>query len=171
MELEIKNITKKFGDKIAVDNVNLKLTPGVWGLLGANGAEKTTLIRMIAGILKPSNGEIYFNNQEICSLGKDYRNAFGFLPQDFGCSRDFTVKDYLEYVAALKGIAVSKTKSRIDELLDIFTLSDVKKKKIVKLTGRKWNGKFIGYDTHQELIAKCAVYNEMYTKEIEKKQI
>lgn len=135
MELEIKNITKKFEDKIVVDNVNLKLVPGVWGLLGANGAGKTTLIRMIAAILKPSSGKIYFDNQEIYSLGKDYREIFGFLPQDFGCSRDFTVKDYLEYIAALKGIPLSKAKSRINELLEIFTLSDVRNKKIIKLSG------------------------------------
>lgn len=135
MELKIKDITKKFKDKTAVDHVNLVLTPGIWGLLGANGAGKTTLIRMMANILNPTSGAIYFDNKEIGAMGQDYRDIFGFLPQDFGCSRDFKVQDYLEYVAALKDIPIRQTKARIDELLEIFTLTDVRKKKIVNLSG------------------------------------
>lgn len=67
------------------------------GLLGANVAGKTTLMRMIADIMEPSNGSISFNGEDIRKMGADYRNIFGFLPQDFGYSRDFTVKDYLDY--------------------------------------------------------------------------
>ncbi|MDR1774453.1 MAG: ABC transporter ATP-binding protein [Clostridioides sp.] len=135
MELEIKDLTKKFKDKIAVENVNITLTPGVWGLLGANGAGKTTLMRMIAGIMTPTSGKIYFKGKDILKLGKEYRSIFGYLPQDFGCSRDFTVNDYLEYVAALKDMQVDETHKKINELLDILTLSEVRNKKIVKLSG------------------------------------
>lgn len=100
MELRIEHISKQFKDKIAVDDVSFTLTPGVWGLLGANGAGKTTLMRMIADIMEPTSGTIFYDGQEIKKMGEDYRNLFGFLPQEFGYSRDFTVKDYLEYMAA-----------------------------------------------------------------------
>lgn len=135
MELKIEHISKQFKDKAAVDDVSLTLTTGVWGLLGANGAGKTTLMRMIADIMTPSSGNIYFDGTDIHKMGKDYRSLFGFLPQDFGYSRDFTVKDYLEYVAALKDVPARETTDKINYLLDVLTLSDVKKKKISKLSG------------------------------------
>ena len=135
MELKIEHISKRFKDKTAVDDVSLTLTTGVWGLLGANGAGKTTLMRMIADIMTPSSGTISFNGKDIHKMGAEYRNIFGFLPQDFGYSRDFTVKDYLEYVAALKDVPYKETIKKINHLLDILTLSDVKEKKIAKLSG------------------------------------
>ena len=135
MELKIEHISKRFKDKTAVDDVSLTLTTGVWGLLGANGAGKTTLMRMIADIMTPSSGTISFNGKDIHKMGAEYRNIFGFLPQDFGYSRDFTVKDYLEYVAALKDVPHKEATKKINHLLDILTLSDVKEKKIAKLSG------------------------------------
>lgn len=135
MELKIDHLSKQFKDKNAVDDVCLTLTPGVWGLLGANGAGKTTLMRMVADIMTPTSGAIYYDGADIRKMGKSYRELFGFLPQDFGYSRDFTVKDYLEYVAALKDIPVRETRKKINHLLDILTLSDVKGKKISKLSG------------------------------------
>ena len=135
MELTITNLRKQFKDKTAVDDVSLSLTPGVWGLLGANGAGKTTLMRMIADILNPTNGKLLYDGKDIHAMGEAYRNLFGFLPQDFGFFQDFTVKDYLEYVAALKDVPVRETRKKIDSLLDTLTLSNVKSKKIVKLSG------------------------------------
>lgn len=96
MELKIEHLSKQFKDKTAVNDVNLTLTPGIWGLLGANGAGKTTLMRMIADIMTPTNGAVYYDGKDIRELGEVYRSKFGFLPQDFGYHRDFTVKDYLE---------------------------------------------------------------------------
>lgn len=135
MELKIEHLSKQFKDKRAVDDACLTLTPGVWGLLGANGAGKTTLMRMIADIMIPTSGMIYYDGTDIRKMGKSYRNIFGFLPQDFGYSRDFTVKDYLEYVAALKDVPTRETTKKINQLLEILTLSDVKGKKIAKLSG------------------------------------
>ena len=135
MELKIEHLRKQFKDKTAVDDVSLTLTNGVWGLLGANGAGKTTLMRMIADIMTPTSGTIYFDGTDIRKMGKNYRDLFGFLPQDFGYSRDFTVKDYLEYVAALKDVPTRETSRKINYLLDILTLSDVKRKKIAQLSG------------------------------------
>ena len=135
MELTIEHLNKQFKDKTAVDDVCLSLTPGVWGLLGANGAGKTTLMRMIADIMKPTSGKILFDGKNIYTMGEEYRNQFGFLPQDFGFFRDFTVKDYLEYVAALKDVPSRTSRKKIDSLLDTLTLSDVKNEKITKLSG------------------------------------
>ena len=135
MELRIEQVNKHFKDKKAVNDVSLTLTPGVWGLLGANGAGKTTLMRMIADVMKPTSGEVLYNGKCIDKLGEKYRNVFGFLPQDFGYPRDFNVKDYLEYMAALKDVPKDITRKRINELLDILTLSDVKNKRISKLSG------------------------------------
>lgn len=110
------------------------LSPGIWGLLGANGAGKTTLMRMMSGILEPSEGTVLYCGKDIRN-NIQYRSEFGFLPQEIQFSKDFTVIDYLEYVAALKNIPVDVTKKRIDNLLSILTLEDVRKKKIVKLSG------------------------------------
>ncbi len=135
MELKIEHLTKQFNDKKAVDDVCLTLTTGVWGLLGANGAGKTTLMRMIADIMAPTSGTICYNGTDIHKMGKSYRSIFGFLPQEFGYPRDLTVNNYLEYVAALKDIPARETAKKINSLLDILTLSDVKGKKIAKLSG------------------------------------
>lgn len=135
MELNIEHISKQFKDLTAVDDVSLHITPGVWGLLGANGAGKTTLMRMIAGIMTPSSGEILYDKIPIHELKESYRDVFGYLPQEFGFYPEFTVKDYLEYVAVLKGLTAKDSKRRIHELLEQLTLSHVKNKKIIKLSG------------------------------------
>lgn len=135
MELYINHISKQFSGKNAVCDVSLKISPGVWGLLGANGAGKTTLMRIIAGIMKPTSGQVEYDGIPIDTLKESYRNIFGYLPQDFGFYPEFTVKDYLEYMAALKGLAPEDTKRKIDELLEMLTLSDVCKKKVAKLSG------------------------------------
>lgn len=135
MELTIDHLSKKYKDKCAVDDISLTLTSGVWGLLGANGAGKTTLIRMIAGILAPSAGEIRYDGVDIVHLGATYRDLFGYLPQEFGFYPEFTVIDYLNYMAALKGLPTKTSKRKIDELLESLALTDVRKKRIVKLSG------------------------------------
>lgn len=135
MELTIDHVSKRFQDLTAVDDFSLTLTPGVWGLLGANGAGKTTLMRMIAGILRPTSGQILYDGIPIQELQEGYRDVFGFLPQEFGFYPEFTVIDYLEYVAELKGLTRTDADRRIRELLERVSLSHVKKKKIAKLSG------------------------------------
>ena len=135
MELQLEHVSKQFRDKRAVDDISLSITPGVWGLLGANGAGKTTLMRIIAGIMKPTFGEILYNGIPIAVLGERYREVFGSLPQEFGFHLDFTVRDYLEYVAALKGLSRRQSQRRINELLEQVSLDEVRGKKISKLSG------------------------------------
>lgn len=135
MELLIDHVSKQFKDKKAVSDVTLHITPGVWGLLGANGAGKTTLMRIIAGIMKPCSGRIVYDGVPIRTLGERYRDIFGYLPQEFGFYPEFTVKSYLEYMAALKAIPPRKARRKISELLEMLSLSDVRNKKISKLSG------------------------------------
>ena len=135
MELLIDHVSKRFKDKKAVSDISLELTPGVWGLLGANGAGKTTLMRMIAGIMRPTSGQVVYDGVPIQTLGEQYRTVFGYLPQEFGFHPEFTVKDYLAYVAALKGLPERQSRRKIHELLERVSLLDVRNQKISRLSG------------------------------------
>ncbi len=135
MKVEIQNLTKRFGQKTAVDDVSLTLTSGVWGLIGANGAGKTTLMRMLAGILTPTSGRVLCDGADTLSLGEAWRDMLGYLPQHFGFYPEFTVADYLDYMAALKGLEKKAAREKIEELCEILSLTRVYKNKIKKLSG------------------------------------
>lgn len=135
MELRLQNLSKRYGAKCAVDDVNVCLTPGVYGLLGANGAGKTTLMRMICGVLKPTSGTISLDGKKMESLGEQYYEQLGYMPQDFGFYPDFTAREFMLYMAAVKGISKNKAKKRTDSLLHMVNLSDVADKKIKSFSG------------------------------------
>ena len=118
MKLAIENVEKKFDEFIAVDNLSIEMDNGVYGLLGVNGAGKTTLMRMICTLLKPTNGHILCDGNDIFQMGAEYRKMLGYLPQDFGYYPDFSVKDYLLYVASIKGLQPIVAKKRMEDLLD-----------------------------------------------------
>ena len=129
------NLTKRFGDFTAVDDMNIRITNGVYGLLGANGAGKTTLMRMICTLLTPTSGQILCDGKDIQKMEGEYRNLLGYLPQEFGFYPDFSVKDYLLYIASLKGIRPVVAKKRVKELLEQVGLSKAANKKMKKLSG------------------------------------
>lgn len=104
MELSLDRLTKHYGSKIAVDHVSATLEPGVYGLLGANGAGKTTLMRMICGVLKATSGEIRLDGKTMQELGEQYYTHFGYMPQDFGFYPDFSAREFMWYMAAVKGL-------------------------------------------------------------------
>ena len=135
MELKFDRLTKQFGNKIAVDRMDVILQPGVYGLLGANGAGKTTLMRMVCGVLNPTSGDILLDGYDIDTLGENYRKLIGYLPQDFGYYPDFTAKEFMHYVSALKGIDKKSAKLKTKELLDLVGLSEVANKKIRTFSG------------------------------------
>ncbi len=112
MELNINHLSKQFGNKEVIRDINCSLSNGVYGLLGINGAGKTTLMRMICALLQPSSGQITFDGKNIEALGADYRQLIGYLPQEFGFYPYFTVKDYLLYIASLKGIPAKEAVKR-----------------------------------------------------------
>ncbi|MPQ45056.1 ABC transporter ATP-binding protein [Clostridium tarantellae] len=135
MELKFDRLTKEFNNKIAVNPISITLKTGVYGLLGANGAGKTTLMRMICGVLTPTSGHILLDGYDINSLGENYRKLLGYLPQDFGYYPDFTAKEFMYYVAALKGINKISAKSKTKELLELVGLWNVANKKIKTFSG------------------------------------
>lgn len=133
MELIIDRVTKQYKNKIAVDRISLAFQPGVYGLLGANGAGKTTLMRMICGILTPTSGTITFDGMDVCT--EEYRGTLGYLPQDFGYYPNFSGKDFLMYLAALKGIGKKAAERKTHELLELVSLTEAAKKKIKTYSG------------------------------------
>lgn len=133
MELIIDRLTKQYGNVIAADRISLILRQDVYGLLGANGAGKTTLMRMMCGVLKPTAGEIHFNGIDVSH--EDYRDALGYLPQEFGYYPEFTALDFMMYIAALKGLPKPRAKEKSLELLDLALLSKMAKKKIKTFSG------------------------------------
>ena len=135
VKLELDGLTKEFGDFTAVNHINLTMTNGVYGLLGVNGAGKTTLMRMLCTLLKPTSGTICCNGKDIFNMDSEYRKLLGYLPQDFGFYPEFTVEDYLLYIAALKGIRPVVAKKRVKELIAKVGLSKVAHKKMKKLSG------------------------------------
>ena len=135
MELLLDRLTKHYGSKTAVEQVSAALEPGVYGLLGANGAGKTTLMRMLCAILEATSGEVYLDGKNIVTMGADYRNVLGYLPQDFGYYPGYTAAEFLMYISALKGVPKKIAKKRSRELLEEVGLSDVADKKIRTFSG------------------------------------
>lgn len=135
MELVIEDLSKDFQGVMAVNHVTYTMENGVYGLLGLNGAGKTTLMRMLCTLLKPSGGRILCNGEDILAMGAEYRKLLGYLPQEFGFYPDFTVKDYLLYIASIKGVHKAVARKRVKELTAKVGLSKVQDRKMKKLSG------------------------------------
>lgn len=135
MELKTIELTKKFGSKTAVNHLNITLTNGVYGLLGANGAGKTTFMRLLCNIQTPTSGKIVLNDKNIVGLNEKYRGLLGYLPQHFGYYPDFTALDFLLYVSALKGLNEKNAEKKSKELLEAVGLSAESKHKIKTFSG------------------------------------
>ena len=135
MELKLQKLSKHYGTKAAADNITANLSPGVYGLLGANGAGKTTLMRMLCGVLNPTSGNICLDGENIQAMGERYYERLGYLPQDFGFYPDFTAREFMLYMAAVKGLEKNKAKKQTEKLLDMVNLHDVANKKIRNFSG------------------------------------
>lgn len=135
MSLVLNNVRKKLGNLIAVDDISIEMENGLYGLLGTNGAGKTTIMRILCTVLKPSDGKIYYNGEDIFEMDGRYRNIIGYLPQEFGFYPNLSVKDYLSYIASLKGLNKRLTKVRIEKLLEITGMQIHSSKKMKKLSG------------------------------------
>lgn len=133
--LTINHVTKKYGNQMVLDDISLELKDGLYGLLAPNGAGKTTLIKMITTLLYPSKGEILYDGKEILTLGDQYRDKIGYLPQTFGYYKNKTPYQLLMYLAALKGIDNQTARMRIDALLNQVSLMAVKHKKMKTFSG------------------------------------
>lgn len=133
--LTLVNISKKYGNQTAVENINLDMDHGLYGMLAPNGAGKTTIIKMITTLLFPTTGEILYDGINIMEMGAAYRDLIRYLPQQFGYYKNNTPTQYLEYLACLKKMPKDQVKDRIQELLELVGLSDVAHKKMKKFSG------------------------------------
>ncbi len=133
--LIVNNLSKSFGNFSVLEDINLEFKNGVYGLLAPNGAGKTTLIKLLTTLIFPSYGEILYDGVNIVALDDGYRDILGYLPQDFGYYKNYSPKEFLLYISALKGIEKSKAIKIIDELLELVALKEVKNKKMRKFSG------------------------------------
>lgn len=135
MELMIDQLSKRYGQQWALHRLSLRCEPGMVGLVGPNGAGKTTLMRMIATLLEPTEGSISWNGQDIRTHGQELRQVLGYLPQDFGIYPEFSGRQFLRYLAAMKGLPVSLVNRRVDEVVELVNLEQVADHKLPTYSG------------------------------------
>ena len=135
MKLAMEHLSKQFKNKIAVKQIDTVLTEGVYGFLGANGAGKTTLLQMICGIIEPTSGEVKVNGENNLQMGERFRDLLGYLPQEFGYTPGFTAKDFMLYIASIKGLRPRYAKTRTRELLRLVNLEKEADRKIRTFSG------------------------------------
>ena len=130
MQLTVEKLSKRYSRAVqALRDVDLTLGPGVLGLLGPNGAGKSTLMRILATVTRPSTGRVLWNNGDIARSPDALRDVLGYLPQDFGVYPNLNALEFLEYLAAVKGIAAGAASKRIGELLELLNLTDAAPKR------------------------------------------
>lgn len=136
MKLTIQNLGKEYKRGFwGLKDFSLEIKPGILGLLGPNGAGKSTFMRMLATITKPTDGTITWNGVDIVKSPDTLRDVLGYLPQDFGVYPNLNAVEFLEYMAAIKGLDASTAKKRIDELLQTVNLKDAAKRPLGGYSG------------------------------------
>lgn len=133
--LKIESVSKKFGKKEALSDVDLELEAGIYGLLGDNGAGKSTLMRLLVGVDTPTRGHILYEGEDISQLKEKYRGLLGYMPQEFAVFPGFTAGEFLTYMGALKGLSKRELKEKIPRVLAFVNLEDVKDKKVSTFSG------------------------------------
>jgi ABC-type multidrug transport system ATPase subunit len=137
MQLEVKNLKKSYGKTIALDDFSVTVGHGICGILGANGAGKSTLMNILTDNLKRDSGEILLDGEEILKMGETYRRQVGYMPQEQICYPQFYGREFLEYMALLKGMDLKNPAAReqIDRLLETVHLADVQYQKVGGYSG------------------------------------
>ncbi len=122
MEIVINGLTKHYGKLCALDSFSYRFTQGVYGILGANGAGKSTMISLLTDTLKRESGQILYDGQEILKMGRDFRKRIGYMPQEQGFYEKMSIREFLFYMAQLKGIPKREARVQIKELLSVVNL-------------------------------------------------
>ncbi len=136
MELGIQAVSKQYrGGALALDNFSIELKPGVLGLLGPNGAGKTTLMSILATVTRATRGRVIWNGHDIARDPDVLRSVLGFLPQDFGVYPNLNAFEFLEYLAAVKGLDGRTAARRIEHLLELVNLTEVRKRPLGSYSG------------------------------------
>ena len=126
--ITVRNVSKKYGKHKAVDNISFKIDKGeIVGLLGPNGAGKSTTMNMITGYIEPTSGEIEINGYNISKKPKKAKKFIGYMPEGVPLYKDMTVKEFVTYMAELKGVKKDKIKESIEKTLQDTWLQNVKK--------------------------------------------
>ena len=135
MKLLLDHVSKKYGNKYALKDLNIEFSDGVYGILGANGAGKTTLISIITGILQQTSGQVKLDGSDIKDMGTKYLDKIGYLPQYPQFYPNFRVKEFLMYMCSIKDIPQKKAKEILPEIMEEVNLCDHMNKKIKELSG------------------------------------
>jgi ABC-type multidrug transport system ATPase subunit len=136
MHLTIQNLSKQYRRSFfGLCEFDLEVGPGVIGLLGPNGAGKSTLMRMLATITQPTEGTIQWNGVDIVKSPDTLRAILGYLPQDFGIYPNLSALEFLQYMAAIKGLDGLSARRRIDELLVLVNLAEAAKRPLGTYSG------------------------------------
>lgn len=133
--IEVKNVTKKYGNIVAVDNISFSINEGeIIGLLGPNGAGKSTTMNMITGYIEPTSGEIIVGGYNIEKKPKKAKKQIGYMPEGVPLYTDLTVKEFITYMAEIKGVERKERKQKVSKIIEQTGLKDVEKKLIKKLS-------------------------------------
>lgn len=135
MSLQIEEVSFSYGKHLALNDISASLENGVYGLLGANGAGKTTLISVLVKILSPQRGRVLFDRKDIRELGQFYFDNVGYLPQSPRFYSNYTIEEFLLYMATLKGMRKNEARERSSTLLEFVNLVEERKKKIGACSG------------------------------------
>jgi ABC-2 type transport system ATP-binding protein len=136
MELLIDNVSKRYGrDVWGLRDFSLKLGPGVLGLLGPNGAGKSTLMRILATVTRATSGKVTWDGGDIARDPDRLRAVLGYLPQDFGVYPHLNPMEFLEYIAAAKGLAGRRARRKIEQLLTLVNLTEVQQRPLGEFSG------------------------------------
>ena len=130
--IELKNVTKKYGDFKALDDVSFKIEKGeIVGFLGQNGAGKTTTMKIITGLIEPTDGQVLINNEPI---GKKNKTKIGFMPENTPLYDSLTVKEFINFMAEIKGLKRAERKKKVIDLISKLNLGEVENKIIKNLS-------------------------------------
>jgi ABC-2 type transport system ATP-binding protein len=136
MKLSLQNISKRYNkDKYGLRDFSLEIENGIIGLLGPNGAGKSTLMKIIATISRPTEGRLQLDGQDLLKEPDYIRRFLGYLPQDFGVYDNLNAVEFLEYIAAMKGVGGPELKKRIADLLEGVNLTEAARKPIGTYSG------------------------------------
>ena len=136
MQLAIENVSKLYTGKVwGLRDFSLTLEPGILGLVGPNGAGKSTLMRILATVTKPTAGHVIWNGTDVVRAPDGLRAVLGYLPQDFGVYPNLNAVEFLEYMAAIKGLDGRAARQRIDELLQVVNLVDARRRPLGGYSG------------------------------------
>jgi len=136
MELAMGGVSKLYTGKVwGLRDFSLTLEPGILGLVGPNGAGKSTLMRILATVTKPTAGHVIWNGTDVVRAPDGLRAVLGYLPQDFGVYPNLNAVEFLEYMAAIKGLDGRATRQRIDELLQVVNLVDARRRPLGGYSG------------------------------------